>query len=95
MFITVIDPMIKDAIHKGSLTKSNIAKGALVFTFGVSGAGKTHTMIGSPSDGLFPETINRLLAIRDETLDSNCRSNSNGHIDIDNDSRARQAISRI
>lgn len=63
-FRTMLSKPIKDCIERGisSIIK---AKNLLLFTYGVSGSGKTHSMIGQQLDGLFPATIRTLLHAKD------------------------------
>lgn len=49
LFDSVAFPVVDDLIH---------GKNGLIFTYGITGSGKTHTMTGSPSDsGLLPRCL--------------------------------------
>ncbi|XP_029420894.1 kinesin-like protein KIF23 isoform X5 [Nannospalax galili] len=52
LFDVVANPLVDDLIH---------GKNGLLFTYGVTGSGKTHTMTGSPGDGgLLPRCLNMI-----------------------------------
>ncbi|XP_054858550.1 kinesin-like protein KIF23 isoform X2 [Eublepharis macularius] len=52
VFDTVARPLVEDLIH---------GKNGLLFTYGVTGSGKTHTMTGSPGDGgLLPRCLDMI-----------------------------------
>ncbi|XP_012867541.1 PREDICTED: kinesin-like protein KIF23 isoform X2 [Dipodomys ordii] len=52
LFDVVASPLVDDLIH---------GKNGLLFTYGVTGSGKTHTMIGSPGEGgLLPRCLNMI-----------------------------------
>ncbi|XP_060231546.1 kinesin-like protein KIF23 isoform X5 [Meriones unguiculatus] len=52
LFDVVASPLVDDLIH---------GKNGLLFTYGVTGSGKTHTMTGSPgSGGLLPRCLNMI-----------------------------------
>ncbi|XP_015273987.1 PREDICTED: kinesin-like protein KIF23 [Gekko japonicus] len=52
VFDTVAKPLVEDLIH---------GKNGLLFTYGVTGSGKTHTMTGSPGDGgLLPRCLDMI-----------------------------------
>ncbi|ERE74597.1 kinesin family member 23 [Cricetulus griseus] len=52
LFEVVASPLVDDLIH---------GKNGLLFTYGVTGSGKTHTMTGSPgSGGLLPRCLNMI-----------------------------------
>ncbi|XP_078283226.1 kinesin-like protein KIF23 [Rhinoraja longicauda] len=52
LFNTVAQPLVEDLIH---------GKNGLLFTYGVTGSGKTHTMTGSPGDGgLLPRCLDMI-----------------------------------
>ncbi|XP_042553359.1 kinesin-like protein KIF23 isoform X4 [Dipodomys spectabilis] len=52
LFDAVASPLVDDLIH---------GKNGLLFTYGVTGSGKTHTMIGSPGEGgLLPRCLNMI-----------------------------------
>ncbi|XP_062922243.1 kinesin-like protein KIF23 isoform X3 [Mobula hypostoma] len=52
LFNVVAQPLVEDLIH---------GKNGLLFTYGVTGSGKTHTMTGSPGDGgLLPRCLDMI-----------------------------------
>ncbi|CAH2274550.1 kinesin KIF23 isoform X2 [Pelobates cultripes] len=52
LFDVVAKPLVEDIIH---------GKNGLLFTYGVTGSGKTHTMTGSPGDGgLLPRCLDMI-----------------------------------
>ncbi|NWJ11082.1 KIF23 protein, partial [Crypturellus undulatus] len=52
LFDVVAKPLVEDLIH---------GKNGLLFTYGVTGSGKTHTMTGSPGDGgLLPRCLDMI-----------------------------------
>ncbi|XP_056664906.1 kinesin-like protein KIF23 isoform X8 [Monodelphis domestica] len=52
LFDVVANPLVDDLVH---------GKNGLLFTYGVTGSGKTHTMTGSPGDGgLLPRCLNMI-----------------------------------
>ncbi|XP_074090613.1 kinesin-like protein KIF23 isoform X6 [Macrotis lagotis] len=52
LFDVVANPLVDDLIH---------GKNGLLFTYGVTGSGKTHTMTGSPGDGgLLPRCLDMI-----------------------------------
>ena len=52
LFDVVANPLVDDLIH---------GKNGLLFTYGVTGSGKTHTMTGSPGEGgLLPRCLDML-----------------------------------
>ncbi|XP_037358713.1 kinesin-like protein KIF23 isoform X3 [Talpa occidentalis] len=52
LFDVVANPLVDDLIH---------GKNGLLFTYGVTGSGKTHTMTGSPGEGgLLPRCLNMI-----------------------------------
>ncbi|XP_068954296.1 kinesin-like protein KIF23 isoform X1 [Petaurus breviceps papuanus] len=52
LFDVVANPLVEDLIH---------GKNGLLFTYGVTGSGKTHTMTGSPGDGgLLPRCLDMI-----------------------------------
>uniref|UniRef100_UPI00398E719D kinesin-like protein KIF23 isoform X2 n=1 Tax=Pristiophorus japonicus TaxID=55135 RepID=UPI00398E719D len=52
LFKVVAQPLVEDLIH---------GKNGLLFTYGVTGSGKTHTMTGSPGDGgLLPRCLDMI-----------------------------------
>ncbi|NXA36144.1 KIF23 protein, partial [Eudromia elegans] len=52
LFDVVAKPLVEDLIH---------GKNGLLFTYGVTGSGKTHTMTGSPGDGgLLPRCLDTI-----------------------------------
>nr|XP_045016466.1 kinesin-like protein KIF23 isoform X5 [Jaculus jaculus] len=52
LFDVVAHPLVDDLVH---------GKNGLLFTYGVTGSGKTHTMTGSPGDGgLLPRCLNMI-----------------------------------
>ncbi|XP_042198907.1 kinesin-like protein KIF23 isoform X1 [Callorhinchus milii] len=54
LFDVVAKPLVEDLVH---------GKNGLLFTYGVTGSGKTHTMTGSPGDGgLLPRCLDMIFS---------------------------------
>ena len=61
VFHRVMEPMVHDALNLGT--------SGLVFAYGMTNAGKTHTVLGHEQDpGLLPRTLQLLFALSDKRL---------------------------
>lgn len=74
---------------------ANEGKSGLVFCYGVSGSGKTYTMLGPNLDGMFPSTVKRILSIREEALAKFGVKKEQRYHEEDEDPRGRSSISEL